>query len=74
MLTCPYLDKLEHIQVVINCQYSVAQMCNWEDTLTHYLGAPYLDDVMSQNELTTMCILSFKHPALQEILWVTFYV
>ena len=32
-----YLDKLAHIQVVIDCQYSVAQMCTSEDTLAHYL-------------------------------------
>ena len=29
-------------------------MCTWEDTLAQYLGAPYLDDVMSQNELTAI--------------------
>ena len=40
MLTCQinihhnsvYLDKLAHIQVVINCRYSIAQMCTREDT------------------------------------------
>ena len=48
-----YLDKLAHVQVVINCLYSVAQMCTHEDTLTHNLGAPYFDDVMSYNSLTT---------------------
>ena len=37
-----------------NCRYSVAQMCTREDTLVHYLGTPYLDDAMSQNELTTL--------------------
>ena len=42
-----------HIQVVINCQYSVAQMCTREDTLAHNLGAQYFDDVMSCNSLTT---------------------
>ena len=26
-----YSDKLAHVQVVINCQYSVAQMCTCED-------------------------------------------
>ena len=53
---CPIvfeLLQLAQLQVVINCQYSVAQMCTREDTLAHYLGAPYLDDVISQNELTT---------------------
>ena len=48
-----YSDKLAHIQVIINCQYSVAQMCTREDTLARYLGAPSLDDVMSHNDLTT---------------------
>ena len=47
-----YSDKLAHVQVVINCQYSVAQMCTREDTLAHYLGT--LDDVMSYNWLTTV--------------------
>ena len=46
-------DKLEHIQEVINCLYSVAQMCTRNDMVAHYLGTPYLDDFMSQNELTT---------------------
>ena len=29
-------------------------MCTRVDTLAQYLGAPYLDDVMSHNELTTL--------------------
>ena len=37
-----YQDKLAHVQVIINCQYSVAQMCTREDTLAHILGAPCL--------------------------------
>ena len=48
-----YSDKLAHIQVVINCRYSISQMCTREDMLAQYLGAPHLDDVMSHNELTT---------------------
>ena len=36
-----YLDKLAHIQVVINCLYFVARMCTSEDTLAHNLGAVY---------------------------------
>ena len=28
-------------------------MCTPNDMLAHYIGAPYLDDIMSQNELTT---------------------
>ena len=49
-----YSDKLTHVQVVINCLYSIEQMCSCEDTLAHNLGAPYLDDAVSQNEPTTM--------------------
>ena len=48
-----YSDKLAHVQVIINCQYSVAQMCTHEDTLAHDLGAPCLDAVMSNNSLTS---------------------
>ena len=48
-----YSDKLAHVQVVINCRYYVAQICTCEDTLAQYLSAPYLDNVMSHNELTT---------------------
>ena len=48
------LDKLAHIQVVIDCQYFVAQMCTHEDTHAHNLGAPYIDDVMSYNLLTIL--------------------
>ena len=47
------MDKLAHVQVLINCQYSIAQMCTREDMFAHYLGTLYLDDVLSQNELTT---------------------
>ena len=52
-----YSDKLAHIQVIINCQYSIAQMCTRKDTLAWCLGAPSMDDVMSHNELTTGIIL-----------------
>ena len=47
-------DKLAHVQVIINCQYSVAQMCTREDMLAHNLSVVSLDDVMSHNELTTV--------------------
>ena len=30
------LDKLAHVQVVINCRYSVAQMCIHKDMPAHY--------------------------------------
>ena len=49
-----YSDKLAYVQVVINCRYSVAQMCTREDTLAHYLGAQFIDDVMRQNTLITV--------------------
>ena len=48
-----YPDKLAHVQVVINCQYSVAQMCTREDALAHNLDTQSIDDVMSYNSLTT---------------------
>ena len=44
-----YSEKLAHVQVVINCQYFVAQLCTREDKLAHKLGARYIDDVMSYN-------------------------
>ena len=50
-----YSDKLAYVIIIINWRYSVAQMCTRRDTLAHYLGVPYLDDIMSQNELTTTC-------------------
>ena len=36
-----YSDKLAHVQVVINCQYFVAQMCTCEDMLAHNLYELY---------------------------------
>ena len=53
-----YLDKLAHVQVVINCQYSVAPMCTWEDTHPHLFTRPALDDVMSQNKFTTLFLMT----------------
>ena len=53
-----YSDKSSYVQVVINCQNSVAQMCTREDALTHNLGVPCIDDVMSYNLLTTTCYSS----------------
>ena len=47
-------DKLAHIQVIINCRYSVAQMCTHEDKLAHYLGNRFIDDVMRYNMLITI--------------------
>ena len=40
-----YSGKL-HVQVVINCRYSVAKMCTREDMLALKLGLPYFDDVL----------------------------
>ena len=48
-----YSDKLAHVQVVINCPYSVAHLCTSEATLAYNLGALHFDDVMSYNLLTT---------------------
>ena len=49
-----YLDKLTHVQVVINCLSSVAQFCNSKDTLALLLGMPANDDIMSYDSLTTI--------------------
>ena len=49
--------KLAHLQIVINCQYSVAQLCTHEDTLAHTLGEAYFDDVISHNSLTTLTLI-----------------
>ena len=50
-----YLDKLAHVQVVINCQYTIAQMCTCEDALAHNSALPYFGDIMSgYNSLTTL--------------------
>ena len=51
-----YLDKLAHLQVVIICRYSVAQMCTCEDGLAYISGAPSIDDVMSYNLLATIIL------------------
>ena len=56
-----YSDKLAHVQVVINCQYSVAQMCTREDMLAYILGAPSIDDFMSYNSLTTLGVWYSDH-------------
>ena len=48
-----YLDNLAYVQVVINCRYSIAQMCTQEDTHARLFRRSVFDDVMSQNELTT---------------------
>ena len=40
-------DKLAQVQVIIDCQHSIAQMCTREDKLAHTLGEPCTDDVMS---------------------------
>ena len=42
-----YSDKLAHVQVVINCRYSVAQLCTREDRLAYILERSSIDDVMS---------------------------
>ena len=48
-----YSDKLAHVQVIIiNCQYSIVQSASEKRTV--------LDDVMSQNELTTDSLKSIR--------------
>ena len=51
-----YSDKLAHIQVVINYRYSVAQLYTREDGLAYILGAPFIDDFVSYDLLTTIVI------------------
>ena len=48
-----YSDKSAHVQVVINCRYSIAQMCSWEDIHDRLFMRAVVDDIMSQNELET---------------------
>ena len=62
-----YSDKLAHLQVVINCRYSVAHMCTRVDGLAYILGAPSIDDVMSYNSLTTEWYFIFQIPRLPTI-------
>ena len=57
-----YSDKLAHVQVVINCLYSVVQLCTSEDTLAYISGALSIDQVMSYNLLTTFDIVVFRVP------------
>ena len=52
-----YLDKLAYVQVIINCRYSFAQRCTWEDTHACLLRHAILDENMSQHELITHCCL-----------------
>ena len=56
-----YLDKLAHVQVVINCGYSVAQMWTCKDTLPHYLGA-----LFTQQYAFTNCKLQHLFVLLQD--------
>ena len=57
-----YSDKLAHIQLVINCRYSVAHLRSSEATLSHNLGALHFDDVMSYKSLTTAIVLTIQKP------------
>ena len=60
-----YSVELAHVQVVINCLYSVAQMCTHEDTHAHILGMPYIDDVMSYNSLASLYKVAIQIPTVQ---------
>ena len=62
-----YWDRLAHVQVVINCQYSVAQMCTREDTHTCLFTRAVLDEVMSQNEPTTIVYLVPKFSCVDHL-------
>ena len=70
-----YSDKLTHVQVVINCLYSIAQFCAGKDTLAHISGTPSHDDVMSYDSLTTcglvysVMTLKFFHQPLKPLLF-----
>ena len=54
-----YLDKLAYVEVFINGQCSIAQMHIREDTLA-YLGALYLDDIMSHITFYYYVFLPFR--------------
>ena len=58
-----YLDKLAHVQVVVNCRSFIAQMCTPENMLAHNLGALYVD-VMSYNSLTTYYFIVFSRATI----------
>ena len=57
-----YSDKLAHIQFVINCRYSVAQLCTREDVLAYISGTPSVDDVMcySSSQRNNTYFLCFR--------------
>ena len=49
-----YSDKLAHVQVVINCRYSIAQMCTLEDIHVPLLSwSSLLNPEGRKNDLTT---------------------
>ena len=52
-----YSDKLAHEQVLINCLYSVAQMCAREATHASLFSRAALDHIMSQYEFITKCYI-----------------
>ena len=49
-----YLDTYRSF--IINCRYFVAQLYTHEDGLSYISGAPFIDDVMSYNLLTTYAL------------------
>ena len=57
-----YSDKLAHVQVVINCRYSIAQMCTWEDTHARLFTRAVLDGHESV----------WAHNICLQILWICF--
>ena len=64
-----FLDKLAHVQVIINCRYLVAQKCTREDMLAHNIVMPYLDDVMSYNSPTTVYFKTTSFTYCKNVKW-----
>ena len=66
-----YSDKLAHVHVIINCRYSIAQMCTCKDRLARYLGMPSIDDIIKHNMLITPVFKSSSNTGEVES-WVSF--
>ena len=45
-----YSDKLAHVEVVINCLYSVSQLCTCEDALAHNLFVQWITVVFNRTQ------------------------
>ena len=62
-----YSYKLAHVQVIINCPYSIAHLCTSEATLAYNLGAQHFDDIMSYNSLKTIGVANLEWLTLNSI-------